>query len=185
MRRLIGGFAIAAALALAAGAAAKDLPEADCGGFAMALEYSPLFVANGLMCHAGGEHLGDVEIIEARGRNNFTYLRHLTAEDSTGIPAGDLQYFADRAGPFRATERWGETVQRGVFSTRAFGALPEDRSVKGYECVVFSRYSGDGAAPETFGDEFIGYFCFESTKGPAPMESALIDDFLKRLRLAY
>lgn len=166
-------------------AAAKDEIEADCAKFAMALQYSPVFVANGLLCHTLGDHLGQVEKIEARGRHNLTLLRHLTADDSSGILPDDLEYFADRTGLFRTTEQWGTPVQRGEFATQAFGGLSRDRSVKGYECVAFSRYSGEGAAPDSFRHELIGLFCFESSKGPVPMSADLIEDFLTRLRLEF
>jgi hypothetical protein len=186
MRGIIGGLVFAATVVMVTESArAKDLPEADCGRFAMALEYSPLFVANGLLCHRSAEQLGQAEIIEAHGRSNFTFLRHLTADETAGILPDDLEYFADRIGFFRTTEKWGEAVRRGEFDSRAFGGVSLDRSVKGFECVAFSRYSGTGAAPDSFRHEFIGLFCFESSKGPVPMDGALIDDFLKRLRLKF
>ena len=186
MRGIIGGLAIAATVALVLeSATAKDLPEADCGDFAMAVEYSPLFVANGLLCHKSVEQLGQVEIIEAHGRSNFTFLRHLTADETAGILPDDLEYFADRTGFFRTTEKWGKAVRRGEFDSRAFGGVSLDRSVKGFECVAFSRYSGTGAAPDSFRHELVGLFCFESSTGPVPMDSALIDDFLKRLHLEF
>jgi hypothetical protein len=186
MRGIIGGLALAATIAMVTeSAATKDLPEADCGKFTMALEYSPLFVANGLLCRSSAEQLGQVEIIEAHGRSNFTFLRHLTAYETAGILPDDLEYFADRTGFFRTTEKWGEAVRRGEFDSRAFGGVSLDRSVKGFECVAFSRYSGTGAAADSFRHEFVGLFCFESSKGPMPMDSALVDDFLKRLHLEF
>lgn len=184
-------FACCLAVALAAiavapePAAAKAESEADCARFAMALPYSPVFVANGLICHTFADHLGQVEKIEARGRHNFTLLRHLTADDTSGILPDDLEYFADRTGLFRTTEQWGATVRRGEFATQAFGGVSRERAVKGYECAAFSRYSGAGAAPDSFRHELIGLFCFESSKGPVPMSGDLIEDFLTRLRLEF
>jgi hypothetical protein len=187
MRRTIRclALAVAAITAVPEPAVARDETDADCGKFAMALEYSPLFVANGLLCRTSVEQLGQVEIIEAHGRSNFTFLRHLTADESAGILPDDLEYFADRTGFFRTTEKWGEAVRRGEIDSRAFGGVSLDRSIKGFECVAFSRYSGTGAAPNSYRHEFIGLFCFDSSKGPVPMDGALIDDFLKRLRLEF
>jgi hypothetical protein len=186
MRGIISVLAFAATIAMVMeSATTRDLPEADCGKFAMALEYSPLFVANGLLCRSSAEQLGPVEIIEAHGRSNFTYLRHLTADESAGILPDDLEYFADRTGFFRTTEKWGEAVLRGEFESRAFGGASLDQSVKGFECVAFSRYSGEGAAPNSYRHELVGLFCFESSKGPVPMSGDLIDNFLKRLRLEF
>src|SRR5262245_782837 len=177
--------ALAASAVLSSPVAARNETDADCGRFAMALEYSPLFVANGLLCRRSNEQLGPVEIIEAHGPSNFTYLRHLIAEDSAGILPRDLEYFADRTSFFRITEKWGETVRRGDFDSRAFGGVSLEWSVKGFECVAFARYTGEGATPNSFRHELVGLFCFESSKGPVPMSGDLIDDFLKRLRLDF
>jgi len=187
MRSLVCRVAVAvAAIIVAPGpVVAKDEIDADCAKFAMALQYTPLFVGNGLLCHTSFDHFGPVEIIEARGRHNFTFLRHVAGDDGTSLLPDDLEYVTDRTDFFRATEQWGETVRRGEFETRAFGGVPQDSRPKGFECVAFSRYSGEGAEPGTFRHELFGLFCFEASKGPVPMSGDLIEDFLTRIRLEF
>ena len=176
---------IVAANALAAGAMAANKTEADCRKFAMSLPSTPLFVAEGLICHTTFDRSGPVEIIEAQGRQNFTYLRHLAGEEGASLQPDDLEYRADRSGFFERTDNWGETVRRGVYATRAFAGFPQRASPYGFECVAFSRYSGDGVVAGSFRHELFGLFCFDGGKNPAPMQDDLIEEFLKRLQLDF
>jgi hypothetical protein len=176
---------IVAASSLAPAAMAANRTEADCRKFAMSLPSTPLFVAEGLICHTASDRSGPVEIIEAHGRQNFTYLRHLAGEEGASLKADDLEYRADRSGFFERTDLWGETVRHGAYATRAFAGFPERASAYGFECVAFSRYSGDGAEDGSFRHELFGLFCFDGGKNPAPMQEDLIEEFLKRLRLDF
>jgi len=176
---------IVAALVAAAETTAGSNTEADCAKFSMALPYTPLFVSEGLLCSTAFDRSGSLEIIEAHGRQNFTYLRHLAGDEGVSLQPDDLEYRADRTDFFQLTDDWGETVRRGDYVTRAFAGFPDRRYAYGFECVAFSRYSGDGVEAGSFRHEVFGLFCFDGGQDPAPMQADLIEEFLKRLKYEF